>query len=183
MNLWTKRGLAVAIGTVAALSPVAGAAVMQSIEQGSWTCCICGRSEERTVLCGLVLSWEMVELSQRRYDVQGGFHQWFERSVRFEHTHDWIPVGCHWVRGVDAYMAPLDFEFFYRSLPALPDQQLARELVAHLIARDTEARRAMLSDLQRDPGPFADVLEEPAITSAEFATAYETWSAAHPLWR
>ena len=33
-----------------------------------------------------------------------------------------------------------------------------------------------------DPGPFAVVEARKPITSEEFATAYEVWSAAHPLW-
>ena len=183
MNLWAKRVLAFAIGT---LTPITALLALRAFDQGRWSCRICCREEERSVWSGLVLRRDEIEPSTSQYDVAGTFNRWFESRVRLEHAHDWVQSGCHmeW-RGLSSYLGlrkAIRGWIYYHSLPALPDQEVARELVVRFVRHDVGERDEMLDDLQRDPGPF-DVFAEKPIKSREFAAAYEAWASAHPLWR
>ena len=170
------------IGAFLTIATIVGCGAMPNVDRGTWYCRVCGRAEERTAGV-LSVDREELEASHPDYDVTRNFHEWFEGSVDLEHDHDWTPSGCHY-RGSTVYCSDQVSDLtFYRSLPYLPDQELAREILGRFVTRDPEGWRSMISDLQQDPGPFAAVEARKPITSAEFAAAYEDWSAAHPLWR
>ena len=181
MDPRTRRCLAATIGALLTIATVGGCAAMWA-DEGTWYCRVCCSAEERTAGV-LGVAREELEPSDPDFDFTRNFHEWFQRSVALEHDHDWTPSGCHH-RGRSVVCSDLVSDStFHRSVPVLPDQELARELVARLIARETEDRCAMLSELQREPGPFATVAARKPVSSADFAAAYEAWSAAHPLWR
>lgn len=150
------------------------------MEQGSWLCTVCGRMEDQRRYFGAVVS-------NRPERASGDYARWFERAVPLEHEHDWTPVGCHLSASGAAYMSnnPKEVKRFHATLPLVPDEDLARELVWSFARADPERRRIMLEDFDRgwESGPFAALVEGSPSSSESFRSAHAQWLAEHPLWR
>lgn len=184
---WLRILVGVATAVVAAIAFLpTWVLAMGPMRSGTFTCVVCGATVECESYAGIPLAnrdpsaWDL-ELTQP-------YHDWFERSIDVEHDHDWRMTGCQRIGmgTVACTMVRTPATLLFRSLPVLPDQELARAMALRLVAATPAERDVLTRPLQEwseDAGPFRPVAEGARPSAAEFAGEHRLWLERHAEWR
>ncbi len=157
-------------------------------QSGTWCCLVCGAQEEQLRYAGLVISRAQEGPADLELEHALPYHDWYWRRVRVEHEHQWEPTGCHHVglSGVSCTMRDVPAHWLFRSLPRVPDQELAQDMVLRLLQAAPDRRLEMARAFERscaEAGPFTRIAGGVSFTREEFAAEYATWLSDHDLWR
>lgn len=156
------------------------------MRSGTWTCLVCGLTEERESWAGFPVASREPGAHDR--ELARPYRDWYARTVGTEHRHDWRMTGCHRVglSTIACTMLGAPAELLQRSLPALPDPTLARAMVERLLdappAERTELTRCF-EPWSQEAGPFGRIARGERMTPEEFAEEHRAWLTRNEAWR
>jgi hypothetical protein len=159
--------------------------VLRPMEEGRWCCVVCGATEQRLVYGSWIL-WTGASRDLEAARDGERFEEWFHRTIRAPHEHDWIHAGCHYHPATAMVGCALDYgQTYFRTLPTLPDQEVAAWMLNRMLRASPSRRSDLIRHLGRceTEDLFQQLADGTRMSREEFDEAFARWRQDHPEWR